>query len=171
MKVENHIKEILTELAANNVKFIVCGGLAAVLHGVERMTMDIDISIDYSEENYNNFLDSLNRLNLSPKAPFSPEKLKEGKIRKDLIENKNAIVFSFVDNKKPYKQLDIFLSDENSYQNLIKYAVKVPIEDKEIYVISIEKLIEIKSSLQEPREKDVFDIKMLKQINETKKRK
>ena len=39
---QNHLKEIITTLADNEVEFIICGGVALALHGVERMTMDID---------------------------------------------------------------------------------------------------------------------------------
>ncbi len=45
----NHLELILSELKMQNVRFIVCGGVAAVLHGVERMTMDIDISLDLDD--------------------------------------------------------------------------------------------------------------------------
>jgi len=37
-------KEFLTVLSRERVKFIVCGGVAAVLHGVERVTMDLDLN-------------------------------------------------------------------------------------------------------------------------------
>jgi hypothetical protein len=37
----NHINEILFALTDAEVEFIVGGGVAAVLHGVERVTLDI----------------------------------------------------------------------------------------------------------------------------------
>ena len=41
----NHINEILFALADEGVEFILGGGVAAVLHGVERVTLDIDLDI------------------------------------------------------------------------------------------------------------------------------
>ncbi|MEM4248149.1 MAG: hypothetical protein QXH80_02695 [Candidatus Nanoarchaeia archaeon] len=43
---KNHIKEILLTLSDSGIKYILAGGVAAVIHGVERLTLDIDISID-----------------------------------------------------------------------------------------------------------------------------
>jgi intracellular sulfur oxidation DsrE/DsrF family protein len=37
----NHLKDILTALAKKGVRFVVCGGVAVALHGVERMTLDL----------------------------------------------------------------------------------------------------------------------------------
>jgi len=71
--VDNHLEEILVELKTQEIKFIVCGGVAAVLHGVERMTMGIDISLDLAKSNLEKFLVVLRKLNLRPRAPIPPE--------------------------------------------------------------------------------------------------
>lgn len=41
---QNHLKEIIYRLADRGIDFIIGGGVAAVLHGVERVTMDLDIA-------------------------------------------------------------------------------------------------------------------------------
>ena len=48
----NYLREILENLVEQDVKFIICGGVAAVLHGVERMTIDLDISLDLERTDY-----------------------------------------------------------------------------------------------------------------------
>jgi hypothetical protein len=47
----NHIKEILFALTDAEVAFIVGGGVATVFHGVERVTLDIDLALDMEPAN------------------------------------------------------------------------------------------------------------------------
>lgn len=39
------IAGLIVDLAKAGVEFVVCGGVACVLHGVERVTMDLDIRV------------------------------------------------------------------------------------------------------------------------------
>jgi hypothetical protein len=52
----NHINEILFALTDAEVEFIVGGGVAAVLHGVEPVTLDIDLALDMEPANVEKFL-------------------------------------------------------------------------------------------------------------------
>jgi hypothetical protein len=42
---ENYLKETLVTLADAGVEFAVGGGVACVLHGVERVTLDLDVAV------------------------------------------------------------------------------------------------------------------------------
>lgn len=42
---ENYLKEMLVTLTDAGVEFVVGGGVACVLHGVERVTLDLDIAV------------------------------------------------------------------------------------------------------------------------------
>ena len=53
-----------------------------------------------------------------------------------------------------------------SAEKLVRNARKVTINDKEISVVSPQKLLELKKNIKEPREKDLFDIQELKKIIE-----
>nr|HPQ54813.1 nucleotidyl transferase AbiEii/AbiGii toxin family protein [Spirochaetota bacterium] len=63
----NHLKEIITTLSESDVDFIICGGVALVLHGIERMTMDLDLSVDLREQNLQRFIDAMKKLGLVPR--------------------------------------------------------------------------------------------------------
>ena len=73
----DHLFEILLALNRLKVKFVVCGGVAAVLLGVERMTVDLDIAIDFKPENVKKFIVAMKQLGLTPRAPVQPEVLFE----------------------------------------------------------------------------------------------
>src|SRR5438067_10805485 len=51
----NHINEILFALTDAEVEFVVGGGVAAVLHAVERVTLDIDLALDMDPANVEKF--------------------------------------------------------------------------------------------------------------------
>jgi hypothetical protein len=55
---------LLTELAADQVEFIVVGGTAAVLHGAPIATQDLDIVHRRTEENVARLMNVLVRLDL-----------------------------------------------------------------------------------------------------------
>lgn len=161
----NHLKEILVKLSEAKIRFIVCGGVAVVLHGVERMTLDLDVSVDMKSDNLNRFLTILERINLTPRAPIPASTLLDSEKIKKIVEEKNALVFTFVDLKNPFRQLDVFLTKEFAFEYLIKSCVEIDVGGYKIFVISKEKLIEMKRSIVPQREKDAIDIKELTKLN------
>lgn len=164
---ESHLTEILIALAKNRVQFIVAGGVAAVLHGVERVTMDLDIAICFTDESVDGFINALKDLHMKPRVPVDPSILKDPDARRQIVEQKHAVVISFVDPDDPVKYIDVFLRDNLSYDRLVGHTVDVSISGYNVRVVSAEKLIEIKQAVHPLRDKDRFDINQLtKLLNE-----
>lgn len=161
---ENYLEEIILELKNSGIRFIICGGVAAVIHGVERMTADIDLSLAMDDKNLNDFLKLMKKLNFIPRAPVPPEYLLYSDKREAMLNEKGALVFTFIDVDRPFRQIDIFLEKEKSFDILKDYAETINIDEKEIHLISPEKLIEMKKEIKPPRKKDLFDIEELKEI-------
>jgi hypothetical protein len=160
----DHLFEILLALNRLKVKFVVCGGVAAVLHGVERMTVDLDIAIDFKPENVKKFIVAMKQLGLTPRAPVRPEVLLDKNMRDNLMKEKHAFVYTLLDINNPFRQVDVFLSDENSYATLIAKSELLKIGGQRIRVVSVKDLISMKQKVRPRREKDGFDIKMLKKL-------
>ena len=55
----NLLKDVFSSFQKHNVRYLVIGGIAAVLHGVPRATFDLDILIEASEENAQRLLHAL----------------------------------------------------------------------------------------------------------------
>ena len=55
----NQLKDVFSSLQRNEVKYLVIGGIAAVLYGVPRATFDLDILIEATPENAQRLLDAL----------------------------------------------------------------------------------------------------------------
>ena len=55
----NRLKDVFESFQKYGVRYIVIGGIAAVLYGVPRATFDLDILIDATPENTQRLLDAL----------------------------------------------------------------------------------------------------------------
>ena len=163
----DHLTEILTKLADDKIDYIVGGGVAAVLHGVERVTMDLDIAIDWNPANVARFLTAMSDLHLQPKMPVAPDLLLDREALNELLVQKGALVFSFYDINDPVRLVDIFIRPELGYEVLNRDADTVDILGRSIKIISAGRLLTLKQSIRPPRPKDELDIGCLKKIVES----
>lgn len=157
----NHLEIIISKLAEKDIDFIICGGVACVLHGVERMTLDLDLSLNMTPSNINKFIQVLESINMRPRVPLPAETLLDQDKIKRIIEEKNALVFTFIDIDKPYKQIDVFLTTDHSYDNLRNHTINIIINGHEVKVLSKDKLIRLKQNINPMRDKDKLDIQEL----------
>ena len=164
MSRESHLVEILCTLSDHHVDFVVAGGVAMVLHGVERTTLDLDVAVSLEPENLRRFLEAKASLRLVPRAPVPAEVILDQQSIADLIREKNALVFTFWSPEEPYRQIDLFLTRENSFDDLIADAYVLEIRARVIRVASRRKLIEMKSRVRPVREKDISDIRALTEL-------
>jgi hypothetical protein len=162
----NHINEILFALTDAEVKFIVGGGVAAVLHGVERVTLDIDLALDMEPANVEKFLQVMDKLGLQPRVPVPARDLMSCEAVRRMIVEKEAMVFSFVDFDRPLRHVDIFLQGNLSFEELSRGARKIVIEDRAIKIMGIGKLLETKRAITPLRDKDLIDIKQLEKLQD-----
>lgn len=68
-------KALFASLEKHNVKYVVIGGIAAILHGVPRMTGDIDLFIEATVENARRILAVLAELGYDTADLVNPEGL------------------------------------------------------------------------------------------------
>ncbi len=161
---ENHLKKIIFSLINAKVQFVIAGGVAVVFQGVERLTMDIDIAVNMDRDNLRRFIDVMKELQLTPRAPISAESLLDKAKITMIINEKHALVFTFIDVDQPFRQVDLFLTNSHSYKNLIPDADIVKIQDYNVVIASKKKLIELKKAINPPRQKDLIDINELQKL-------
>jgi hypothetical protein len=68
-------KALFAALEKNNVKYVIIGGVAAILYGVPRMTGDIDLFIEASLDNARCLLNALNDLGYDTAELVTPDGL------------------------------------------------------------------------------------------------
>jgi hypothetical protein len=164
---ESHLLEILCVLADKGVAFVVAGGAALVLHGIKRMTLDLDIAVSLDQTNLRRFISALSELGFVPRAPVPAETILNRERIDRLIREKNALVFTFWCPGEPYKQIDMFLTRENSFDDLVSDARRLTVCGRTVLVASRLKLIEMKKRVEPMRQKDLSDIEALQVIEKT----
>jgi hypothetical protein len=158
----NPYYEILAALAASQVDYIVGGGVACVLQGVERMTMDVDLAVPMSPKNLKGFLAVMKQLKLVPRVPIAPEMLLDPKSVQSMVEEKGALVFSFLDPDAPVRHVDIFLRPDLSYDTLLPDSELFDLDGFSVRILTKRKLLSIKLGIQPSRTKDLIDIEFLR---------
>ncbi|MCP4757128.1 MAG: hypothetical protein GY866_40205 [Proteobacteria bacterium] len=168
MPANEYLLDLLKDLIDHEVKFIICGGVAVVLHGVERLTMDLDLSVDMSENNLLKLLGVVEKNNMSPRAPIPAESLLDTGIINTITQEKGALVFTFIDNSNPFRQIDIFITKNMHYDTIIDDTEEILLEGNyKARIVSVDKLIDMKKEIEPERDKDISDIKALMKIRET----
>ncbi len=138
-----------------------------VLHGIQRMTLDLDIAVSPDQTNLRRFISALGQLKFIPRAPVPAETILNREQIEMLIREKNAMVFTFWCPGEPYKQIDMFLTRENSFEGLISDARTLTVRGRTVLVASRVKLIEMKRRVEPVRDKDLSDIQALQIIEKT----
>jgi hypothetical protein len=155
----------LTALARHNVEFVICGGLACFLHGSSRNTRDIDLAVRLERDNLGRLIEAAKELGLKPRIPEPLEAIMDDQRRAEWLHMKNALVFTIVSLESPL-QIDVFLSYPIAFEELLRKADAVTIDDVTFRISSKQHLIQAKRMVQPPRFEDEFDIKFLQeQIN------
>ncbi len=157
----NPYRDILKGLADAEVKFIIGGGVACVLHGVERVTMDVDLAVHMQAVNLGRFLGVMATLGLKPRVSVNPQALLDPAFVCMMIEEKHAIVFSFLDPDHPIRHVDIFLTADLAYETLLPDSEWVDLNGYQVRIINRTKLLAIKRAIHPSRAKDALDIEFL----------
>lgn len=71
----NQYKDVFKSLSSHDVRYLVIGGIAAIVHGVPRMTFDLDMLIDATPENAQRLLDAFLDAGLGTAALTTAEDL------------------------------------------------------------------------------------------------
>src|SRR4029453_13933664 len=98
---ENYLKEMLVTLADAGGGFVVGGGVACVLHGVERVTLDLDVAVQMNVPNLDRLIGAVERLNLQPRVPVSLADIGDPDFVRRLVTGRGALVFSLADFNNP----------------------------------------------------------------------
>jgi len=159
-----YLEEILGALTRRGVRFVVAGGVAAVLHGVERTTLDLDIALELSEENVRRFAEAAASLGLKPLVPVPVEGLSNPEVVRAMVVEKHALVFMLADPAMPLRKVDVFLTEGLGYERLAADSVAAEIPGIPLRIVSLERLLELKKSVDPPRDKDLFDIKAIERL-------
>lgn len=145
---------ILLKLAQENIKFILVGGLAAVVQGAPITTMDIDILYDRSPENVSKLISFLKSIDAIYRRP--DDKKIEPK-EDDLLKLGHRL---FTTRLGPIDVL-AFIEKDKNYRDIIEHTVEIEFRGHKIYVLELEMMIDLKRDSKHQR--DIQRIPILKE--------
>jgi predicted nucleotidyltransferase len=155
-------EEIFRELNRRKIDYVVVGGVAVVMHGVVRLTADLDLMVHLDKKNLTKIVEVMNELGYKPKVPVKAETFIDPENRRIWIEEKNMKVFSFYHPKKGIMLIDIFVNEPVPYDKIRKNAVELKMGNLVIPTVSIEDLIKLKEISGRPQ--DIADLDALKRL-------
>ena len=158
------IEHIIDHLNRAEVRYIVVGGVAVVLHGHLRVTADLDLVVELEQENAQKAIRVLKDLGWRPRAPVSAESFTDVEKRRLWAKEKGMTVFSFWHPEVATLEVDLFVREPFDFGAVYARAVMVELEDIEVRVIGLDDLIALKK--QAGRHQDLADIEALQILSE-----
>ncbi len=154
--------EFFKKINDKGIKYIVVGGLAVNLHGIPRLTYDVDLLVKMSDENLRALLEFFEELGYKPKMPVNIFDFFDSEKRNDWIKNKNMKAFCLVSDKAPIKEIDIILNTPIDYNSAEDNVVFYDLYDTKVATIGIDDLIKMKN--ESARKQDKMDVEHLKRV-------
>jgi len=141
----NRLQDVFESFQKHDVRYIVIGGIAAVLYGVPRATFDLDILIEATPDNVRKLLDALLNAGLGTASLTSVD---------DVLANEITIFKDRVRIDVQIKTPGIQFEDAWTRRNTMEYR------GQSFYVVSREDLIAAKEA--SGRAVDLADVRLLK---------
>ncbi len=154
--------EVIDAVESVKINYSIVGGYALALHGIIRATMDVDLVLSLSLKDFELVEKAFLKINLKSRLPIRAQDVI--KMRKEYIERRNLIAWSFVDYQNPSRMVDILITEDVANLDIKKISVG----GRKIPVASLQDLLAMK--LKAARPQDLVDVENLrKKINEKKK--
>ena len=150
------IERVVSAFRQARVRFAIAGGHAVALHGAVRGTLDVDLVLALSRENFAAAESALNRMGLQSRLPLKAQEVFD--FREEYIRNRNLIAWSFVNTADPTEIVDIILTED---LDAIQVEL-VPAAGLHLPVVAVADLIRMKEKSGRPQ--DLVDIQALREI-------
>lgn len=142
------IEKVFRALNESDIKYVLIGGLASIVYGVPRTTVDIDIAIEPTEKNIKKVIKTLSHIGLTPEISEPIEILGvggttfENELEIDVLTDVPNIAFSELWEKRKI---------------IVYKKVKLPVISLELHIALLRKI---------GRKKDLEDVKYLEKPGE-----
>jgi len=139
-------EEELKALNRCKLKYLVIGGFAVNLHGLYRLTRDLDLMIDISEDNLEKFINLMKKLGYASTVAIE--------------KSKNTAALSFRLDKDDYKQIDVFLKNPINFLRAYKRRKLFKFGKTSVACVGLKDLLAMKELAG--RDRDWIDIGYLR---------
>ena len=158
----NLFRNLFTAMNRDSVKYMVAGGIAVNLYGIERATADIDLVLLLDEKNISKFIKAAKKIGLKPRLPVKIEELNDPEKRQEWASKKGMMAFSLHDPKNPFFSVDVFITIPFDFDKVYRDRKCVKFENVMISILPLKELIKMKQKSDRPQDKaDVFHLKKI----------
>lgn len=154
--------DLFRSLAAHKIPYLLVGGVAVNLHGIPRMTMDVDLAIKFTKESVSALDEMCRELSLVPIQPVTVQQLADPRERERLRSEKNMIAFSLRSPVAADPTVDLLLETVWDFDAAWERRVVRKVGEIPINVVSIADLIAMKVALGRPQ--DLADVEHLRRF-------
>ena len=155
---------VFKQLNAADVRYVVVGGVATILHGYVRATTDIDLIVDLQIDEAEKAIEALSGEGYKPRIPVQAKEFADNNKRKQWIETKGMTVFSMFHPEQPGLSIDLFAQHPIPFDELWERSQVLDVDGTGIRVCSLDDLIKLKQLAG--RNKDMDDIEKLQKIKD-----
>lgn len=160
----NQWRRLLAELEVRGIKYVLVGGLAVNLHGVPRLTADMDLVLALDADNARRFVALMANLGFKPRVPADPLGLADPLTRREWSEEKGMLVFTFMHPRTPFADVDVLLSPRVPFEELWARRVGKRLGETTVFVAGIPHLKALKGVAG--RKQDLADIEALTRLEQ-----
>lgn len=153
---------VLTALTGAGVRYVVVGGVAVVLHGHLRTTIDLDLVVELSQENALLAMEVLEAAGFVPVVPVPARAFADPQQRERWRREKHMMVFSLWRPEDPTFKVGLFAEEPFDVEAVWERAAVVELAGAEVRVASIGDLIAKKKAAG--RAQDLADVEALRGI-------
>jgi hypothetical protein len=157
--------DLFSALQRHRVDYVLIGGLAISLHGIERATMDIDVTVAMTPENLSALVAMARELSMTPVLPVELDNLTDLDQLAQWHRERNLEAFALKAPDPVGITLDVLLYPPVHFKDLQKHAVTLKAGAVPVIVASIDDLIALKQAVGRPI--DLTDIEHLKRLKES----
>ncbi len=158
------IEHVLATLEDSDVRYLVVGGVAVVLHGHLRTTADLDLVVQLERENVRRALLALEGMGFRPRSPVPLESFADEEVRHRLVAEKGLTVFSLWCPDEPGLEVDLFAEEPFDFDAVHARSVRVPLDETEVSVVALDDLIALKEKVGRTRDRE--DVEALRALRD-----
>lgn len=158
----NPFLRVIDALNLAQVRYVIVGGFAAIMHGHDRATSDLDIVVDLGVAEAKKAITALVSIGLRPRVPVDPLDFADPAKRREWKGDKNAVVFTLIDPQNPMFVVDLFIEPPMEFEALFGRAKTIQLKKQSVRVCCIDDLIAMKKKSGRPQ--DLLDIQVLQEI-------
>lgn len=154
--------DLFRSLTAHDIPYLLVGSLAVNLHGIPRMTMDVDLAVKFTKQSVSGLEAMCRELSLVPVEPVSVRQLADPAHRERLRHEKNMTAFSLRSPVASDPTVDLLLETVWDFDAAWERRVIRKVGEVPINLASIADLITMKLAIGRPQ--DLADVEHLRRV-------